>query len=363
MYKGLNDMSLVQRDCGIEVLRCLLMFLITLGHCCFHGPYATRLSVTVTCTLTCFCVDAFAFISGYYSIKTTPIRMLKILGQGLYATLIVFLLSREFHFSMGWYGNAYLVLMIMAPIVNAGIDGIAADRGRRGLYACVSIYIVYMFLMWLPLEVLSIDIGVSGWYGHSPFLLLGMYLLGRIVAKYHLFHTVKRRYLFVIFVALEVFTIGWSALGRRYQCISPIKAWDYQSPLMVSLAVVAFLMFRAWKDPTTSSSRTLISRSSLISKVACILSPSMFVVYLLHDGAGAVFARQLFSKLELFFVDRYSLMHELPLLSVIVTAIMVYFSCIAVDMCRRLLARLVIELMNKFLHNTNRTDPCLRIGT
>ena len=223
MYASINNMSLARRDSGIELLRCLLMFLITLGHCCFHGPYAANLAVTVTCTLTCFCVDAFAFISGYYSIKSTPKRILKILGQGLYAVSVVFLFSREFHFSMGWYGNAYLVLMIVAPIINAGIDRISESNGQYLLFSCVAIYIAYMFMMWLPLEALGIDVGVAGWYGHSLFVLLGMYLIGRLVSKYQLWHRVKRCYLFMVFTVLEILTVGWSALGRTCPLISSIS--------------------------------------------------------------------------------------------------------------------------------------------
>ena len=78
-----------QKNIGIELLRIVLMFMIVFGHCCCHGVFANERNVLVAGTTTFFAVDAFAFISGYYSIRTSIARFLKFLSLGLFWTVVV----------------------------------------------------------------------------------------------------------------------------------------------------------------------------------------------------------------------------------------------------------------------------------
>ena len=75
----------------------------------------------------------------------------------------------------------------------------------------------------------------------------------------------------------------------------------------------------------------------------------MFVVYLLHDGAGAVLSRRLFSDMELGLARQFSLLQKVPIISVLVTAVVVFVVCIVIDLCRRLVVHSTRFLMNKYL--------------
>lgn len=268
-----------ERNLNIEVLRCVLMLLITFGHCCGHGAFADEKFVLVAGAMTAFSVNAFAFVSGWYSIKLSFNRLLRFLGYGVFAFVVVNIVSffngsGFVPFTMGWYGNAYFVVMLLAPYINAGIESIYERDGWRTAVKVVALYIGFMFVMWLPLKYLGVNIK-CGFGGHTAPLLIGVYLVARVSRLTNLLEriSVKMAYCGVVFC--EIVLIGWSAIGRILGGpISHIKMWDYQSPVLISCAVFVFVIFYRARFPLP------------LQKTAKFLAPSMFMVYLLHDGQG-----------------------------------------------------------------------------
>ena len=124
----------MRRDVSIELLRCCMMLLIVLHHCCLFGvhkhPAVGGLSAS-----TLFAVDVFVLISGWYGVRFSEKKVLKLLEQGVFAVLFVGLIAGltgagwDFRFSLGWFGNAYLALLCVSPIINAGIDSLRQGGG------------------------------------------------------------------------------------------------------------------------------------------------------------------------------------------------------------------------------------------
>ena len=118
------------RETNIEVLRCTMMFVIVLGHMCAMGPYAGNKFVHAVFTLSYFATNAFVFISGWYGIRFKPKKVWHLLELGLYAAVVNFLLSKiaigewSLMISLGWFGNSYLALLLISPLLNYGLDAL-----------------------------------------------------------------------------------------------------------------------------------------------------------------------------------------------------------------------------------------------
>ena len=315
-----------ERNLNIEVLRCVLMLLITFAHCCGHGAFADEKSVLVAGAMTAFSVNAFAFVSGWYSVKLSLKRLLRFLGYGLFAFAVVNIVSVVkgsgfVPFTMGWYGNSYFVLMLIAPYVNAGIESICERDGLRAAVKVVALYIGFMFVMWLPLKHWGIDVK-CGFGGHTAPLLIGVYLVARVSRLTNLLEKISIKMAYGGVIVCEIVLIGWSALGRILGgSISLIKMWDYQSPVLISCAVFVFVIFYRAQFPRP------------LQKIGKFLAPSMFMVYLLHDGqGGGGVISSIYSSFELMLVDKCGLP---MMISILTTTLSVYFVCLAVDLLRR----------------------------
>lgn len=237
-----------ERNLNIEALRCFLMLLITFGHCCFHGAYSDNKIVLIAETATTFAVDTFAFISGWYSVKLSISRMLRFVGYGLFAFMVVNLLSfclgrGGVPFNMGWYGNSYFVVMLLAPYINYGMESILHKHGARRLLSYVAIYLCFMFVMWLPITKMGVAVK-CGFGGHTVLLLLAMYLLGRSLNLSGVLKSVNVKTCLIALAVCEIVVLGWSGVGRILGgAMSYVKMWDYQSPALVFCAVAVFTIF------------------------------------------------------------------------------------------------------------------------
>lgn len=321
-----------KRNANIEILRCFLMFLIVLGHCSCHGAYGKTTTGLVLGVMTAFAVDAFAFISGWFSIKSTPQRMLRFCGLGLFAWCMVTTLTYFLSLyrgeamtyravEMGWYGNGYLTVMLFAPFLNAGVDSSIEKGGANSAAKLLGVCLIFMFLMWLPLPDLGIKLG-WGWHGHSTILLMIMYITGRVCSKIESLKAISIWRLCVIFCFSEFLTLGWAALTRRYDCgwFGQIKLWDNQSPAQVIAAVSVFLLFAKCKFPIW------------LGKTCMYAAPSMFVIYLLHDAScSAPIVRPLIQQVEI----RANSLGTGYLGAIITAAVVVYVSGLAVDVLFR----------------------------
>ena len=148
----------------------------------------------------------------------------------------------------GWFGASYLGLMtIGSGIINHCIDTGNCSRMWK-------MYAVVMFMSWLPLKCFGIDLAMPGWEGISFNTLLFMYMTGRMLRQSQWMANAKVMHIGLGFLVLMAANIGWAAVGGFaepggiiYSLL--IGSRDNNSPLTISLAVFAFLLFKKLSFP------------------------------------------------------------------------------------------------------------------
>lgn len=83
------DMSVKQREANIEVYRVALMFGICLLHTIGYGGNTTPWMQNVLLS----CVVGFVFISGWFGVKFSWWKLVKLYGIGLYCAMVFGILS------------------------------------------------------------------------------------------------------------------------------------------------------------------------------------------------------------------------------------------------------------------------------
>lgn len=83
------DMSVKQREANIEVYRVALMFGICLLHTIGFGGYAAPWMQNILSS----CVVGFVFISGWFGVKFSCRKLVKLYGIGLYCAMVFGILS------------------------------------------------------------------------------------------------------------------------------------------------------------------------------------------------------------------------------------------------------------------------------
>ena len=283
----------MKRNYNIEVLRCFLMFVIVLGHCCNFGPYAGSVVSKGILGLTIYGVNTFVFISGWYGITLGYRKILNLLGLGLFASCVLSLASiglGEFRFgySLGWFGNCYVALMLISPIVNEGLESLR-KKSDKVFTAAYLAYAVAMIINWVPIKCLGIDLSVSGWSGLSFNTMLFVYVTGRYLRTRTWIVNIQTWSLACAILFLLSVVQGWGAVSAYTSANSLVHAIftgsrDYNSPMVLTLAPAFFLLFLRIKIP------------ALIGKVCAYIAPSMFSVYLLHEGTMSSVSRVLYNR-------------------------------------------------------------------
>lgn len=119
------------RNSSVDLYRCLLMFGICLLHSMTQGGH----NVPWVANTLYWCVTGFVFISGWYGIRFSFRKVLKLYSISLYCAVMFVILEllvtgedigtlsnilrKVWIIAIGhWYVNAYVILMCFAPMVN-----------------------------------------------------------------------------------------------------------------------------------------------------------------------------------------------------------------------------------------------------
>lgn len=283
----------MKRNNNIEVLRCFLMFVIVLGHCCNFGPYAGTIISKVLVGMTIYGVNTFVFISGWYGIKFGYKKILDLLGLGLFASIILSLASiclGEFRFgySLGWFGNCYIALMLLSPIINEGLETLQKKSDKLFTTAYLA-YATAMMIDWAPVKCIGVDLSVSGWSGLSFNTMLFVYVTARYLRTRNWIDKIPTWFFACAIVFLLSVVQGWGTISAYTPVNSLVHTIftgtrDYNSPMVLALAPAFFLLFLRMKIP------------AVIGNVCAYIAPSMFSVYLLHEGTLSSVSRVLYNR-------------------------------------------------------------------
>lgn len=304
------------RQTNIELARLLSMFLILVIHADmvslakptsidFANNPISVIARYLFESIGIVSVDVFVMISGWFLVKTKAKGVLSFIYQILFfwgGGYLVMLATNNAEFSIkgvlhclaltpwDWFIKAYLVLLIIAPILNSFIQN-SSEKLQRS--------IIFWFFLFMC---------TYGWIGgarrffvdgYGPLSFIGLYLLSNYVRNINEFDTVPLRVkqLFNFNKSIDLFIFVTSAILNTIIGVVALKldvsayrfVYSYINPLVIIGAIYFLLFF----------SKIEIKQNTLINWLAA----SSFAVYLLH---GQFDIRPFFTKYVQAIYDSYN---------------------------------------------------------
>ena len=237
-----------ERNVGIDLFRCLCIYGICVYHAFFTGEFANGYESR----LWTWAVPGFAFISGYYGVTLRLSKLLRLWLMAAICFLLPIALGGRFFelLFMNWYLLAYTILMLLSPLLNAGLD---ISKGRSGRAVLSGIFILGMW-SWLSEFSLTRDFVpcANGLGQLSICSVLVAYVFGFIYRRHpEMGKRVRWWWGVLLFPLLAIFG-------------------HYTSPVTLLFVFGAFLCFE----------RMEFGRYT--SKIICAVASSGFAVYVLH---------------------------------------------------------------------------------
>lgn len=330
-------MAKQQRDSNLELLRIVAMLMVLGVHAnflVFGEPTAgqerampiftfTRSALQMLCSV---CVNVYILISGYFTIRLKKRSILAFLfmvylykwigmavggftgfdGQSMREIAAGILLPGY----RDWFVEAYIILMLLSPMINAFID-------RSSLKAvciwCAAFFGIELFAGWL-LPYYNFQ------GGYSALSFIGLYMAGNVISRTK--DTVLR-YCKPARCAGIYFGLGVGAALLLWALVyfKGVSAWPsmrcYCSPVVLICSVALFVWFASF---------------SFHSRIVNRIAASSFAVYLLHMNY------MIWPWVALLF--RYTALHLLPwvaMLAITGEVAAIFILCVAVDAVRRIL--------------------------
>lgn len=186
------------RESNIELLRIILMVMIIIGHANFlsiERPMGAEVISDASFSLRIFlqslvevAVDAFVFITGWYTIKVNKKGFFNLVFQVLFYYFGIFIIVSFFNggftakelldaldlSSHEWFVKSYICLYILSPVLNKFVE----SSTTRQIALVVFPFYIYAFIYgWLG--------GANRFFvaGYTPFSFIGIYLLAQYVKR------------------------------------------------------------------------------------------------------------------------------------------------------------------------------------
>lgn len=181
----INNKVLGKRRANFELLRIVCMFMVLLLHTSpvFRDDFGMDNTLwAIKHQLCMVAVNCFVFISGYFSIKTSPSKVVAFLLIPLFYSFgyaLVTLDTRLTHYlpiSLWWFPIAYLQLMLVAPIINSWLDSSTRLRHQLTIFIIFILNFVFGFFLQNPIFLTG--------FGLPNFI--AIYVLARYIHRYEL---------------------------------------------------------------------------------------------------------------------------------------------------------------------------------
>lgn len=310
------------------------MFLIVLHHSAFHGYWkgdsSQWLMGILFTAINFWHVDCFIAISGWFGIKFSWRKFLNVWGLIVFysgVSLVVSLvmgwkISLGSIISAGWFGGCYLMLMLISPLLNAAVDYLYS-QGKGVLIKAWGLMMFGVVMNWLPLHGLS---GISYQGSFSLMLMLVVYVSARAMRKLEL-NIPESSCIYIVLGCLIGFlvtsiipTIALVCLGKSVSTGALIRFTSYDAPHVIAMALTVLYLFVHY-----------VKIPNKLSKIVTVCSPAMFGIYLLHEVTS--FGRKLYTIPEQW-LSSYTNIH--PCFIVLISAVLVFFGCLVIEIVRRL---------------------------
>ena len=272
----------MKRNGGIDFMRSAMMFCIILLHILegerFWPDYRRLVFVLMVS------VDAFVFISGYYSVRFSWGKLARLYGTTAFC-LVVLWASRVLPTSASvveafkglWFLHCYAFLMCFAPLINRAFETEVSLLNRLKFFAPI----LCLVFFWGPLSHMlffhHFVPEVPGLAARTGLTLVGVYIVARF---YRLYETRFDQIPLWAYALLGLMFLSIDAVGMFW-------FGDNDSPSSVLAALCLFHLFKNMRLP------------SFLGKMSCFVAPSVFSVYLLHVNDPMMeLLRTLASKIE-----------------------------------------------------------------
>lgn len=305
---------MAKRNDSIEVFRALLMFGICFLHAVSQGDFYCHALVRILCPAVC----GFVFISGWFGVRFSIGKILRLYAMGAYAALVASLVPQ---FQAGafapyeylltaldlwreyWFLHGYVVLMCFAPAVNYVVDKAEKKEAVYILAPVMGFSFVWSWGASAPFAGRFFPV-TEGLGAYSGFSLLAVYTLARICRRHCPQPPLK--------AVIGCFAVSFAGVL--------LTGGMYHSPFAALLAASVFYFFLRMGSIPKS-----------IVRMIDVLAPSLFSIYLLHSHVSIGFA--LMKALE------NCLVGYMPVvLAYFATALIVFTGCFLLDLPRRAIA-------------------------
>lgn len=340
------------RDSNIELLRIILMLMIIMHHLIVHGCGISFLSkdelpaidnIPVFLFINSFlilAVNTYIFISAYYGIKFSLKSLISFILQASFYSVTIYLISCYANYDSWsipslyrafipiisgkwWFLSGYILLFILSPILNIGLDSL---KKRHHLFIMIALIVIaasYYITNFNP-DSSRVNISTIG-------LFLTIYVCGRYFRKYPL--NTSRPFLWYIGLSLLLFVLVFG----YFKFISYQLAWNlfgYTNPIIIAASVCLFYAFKK-----------VNIKSQFINNVSVLT----FGIYLLHDA----------DPVRRFITSQMQNLHTLntiPLLfSILGIAIIIFTICACIEKIRQIVFSPILNSIvnNDFIKRIN----------
>ena len=284
------------RQSNMELLRIIAMFLVLLVHAdffslgapsasdCVNAPVDSSLKVFFE-AISIACVDIFVCLSGWFGIRPSVRGFSNFIFQclfwliGLYIfTLIIGTSSLSKEGLMGcfaltklnWFIKAYILLYILAPVLNAFVEKASQKDFRNVLIAFFTFEFIYGWIFSGSTQHIQ--------SGYSTISFIGLYLLARYVRLYQPRISLKSKSFYIASLCIAPICVTAAYIIPPYLGINTTgiggKWIVYVSPYCIVFTIFAIVLF---------------SKIELQSRLINWIAASSFAVYLIHTNPNTFY--------------------------------------------------------------------------
>jgi surface polysaccharide O-acyltransferase-like enzyme len=281
MNKTIISLDRKNRDSNFELARIVAMMMIVIGHFVVHGIWQTEfcyridLQNPLSCTFEnliysfCVCgVNIFVLISGYHKIKLKLKSFLSLWSLCAFYGIIAVLVNSHadtpllpelikslFISNSQWFFKAYLWLLILSPVLNAGLDSMSLVTLRRFV---LILFILNCFSGWV-LNNANVD-------GYNVLQLMFVYIIGHWLSREPLVKRFNSAQYFVLFVLMSILICVGAVLSLLVLSGSNFGFYYYNNPLIVLTSIAVFCGFSQ-----------LNVQSNIINMIASTVVAALFI--------------------------------------------------------------------------------------
>lgn len=250
-----------ERQSNIELLRIVSMFFIVLEHILINGTdfysHAIGNQLLVANSIIGFTyigVNCFILITGYFGAEFSWRRLISLyLICGFYELVgsviayahgdvawsttawsyIIFPLS---HSNM-WFIRCYVILLLLLPILNAGLKQL---NQQQYIYALIALTVLNLYFGWFHKQA---DFNATGYTASQ---MVYLYVIGRYLGRYTDWDKI-RKYRHYLLLSWLVLSILWGVLQNVHNtvCVVPHwNGWAYNNPVVLVSAILFLAIFR-----------------------------------------------------------------------------------------------------------------------